>query len=96
MISGLISSTNRSTIAKLPGLGDIPIIGAFFRDSNINSEEKELLMIVTPHLVQPLAANAQLPSLPGENCAPTTRIGSACSSWKTATSTVAVDFPNER
>ncbi|CAN2975921.1 pilus assembly protein CpaC [Pseudomonas sp. PM2] len=66
VISGLISSTNRSTIAKLPGLGDIPIIGAFFRDSNINSEEKELLMIVTPHLVQPLAANAQLPSLPGE------------------------------
>ena len=58
VISGLISSTNRSTIAKLPGLGDIPIIGAFFRDSNINSEEKELLMIVTPHLVQPLAANA--------------------------------------
>ena len=66
VISGLISSTNRSTIAKLPGLGDIPILGAFFRDSNINSEEKELLMIVTPHLVQPLAANAQLPSLPGE------------------------------
>lgn len=66
VISGLISSTNRSTIAKLPGLGDMPIIGAFFRDSNINSEEKELLMIVTPHLVQPLAANAQLPSLPGE------------------------------
>ncbi|AZE59092.1 MULTISPECIES: type II and III secretion system protein family protein [Pseudomonas] len=66
VISGLISSTNRSTIAKLPGLGDIPIIGAFFRDSNIRSEEKELLMIVTPHLVRPLAANAQLPSLPGE------------------------------
>ena len=66
VISGLISSTNRSTIAKLPGLGDIPILGAFFRDSNIQSEEKELLMIVTPHLVQPLAANAQLPSLPGE------------------------------
>ncbi|WP_073521470.1 type II and III secretion system protein family protein [Pseudomonas fluorescens] len=66
VISGLISSTNRSTIAKLPGLGDIPILGAFFRDSNIQSEEKELLMIVTPHLVRPLAANAQLPSLPGE------------------------------
>ena len=66
VISGLISSTNRSTISKFPGLGDLPIIGAFFRDSNISREEKELLMIVTPHLVQPLAANAQLPSLPGE------------------------------
>jgi pilus assembly protein CpaC len=29
-------------------------------------EETELLMIVTPHLVQPLAANARLPQLPGE------------------------------
>lgn len=66
VISGLISTNNRSTIDKFPGLGDIPILGAFFRDSTISREEKELLMIVTPHLVQPLAANAQLPSLPGE------------------------------
>jgi pilus assembly protein CpaC len=66
VISGLISTSNSSTINKFPGLGDIPILGAFFRDSNISREEKELLMIVTPHLVQPLAANAQLPSLPGE------------------------------
>ncbi|MBN2992527.1 type II and III secretion system protein family protein [Pseudomonas cedrina subsp. fulgida] len=66
VISGLISTNNRSTVSKFPGLGDIPILGAFFRESNIAREEKELLMIVTPHLVQPLAANAQLPSLPGE------------------------------
>jgi pilus assembly protein CpaC len=66
VISGLISTNNRSTINKFPGLGDIPVLGAFFRDANISREEKELLMIVTPHLVQPLAADAQLPSLPGE------------------------------
>lgn len=66
VISGLISTRNSSAVSKLPGLGDIPILGAFFRDSSINREERELLMIVTPHLVQPLAVNAQLPSLPGE------------------------------
>ncbi|POF38928.1 secretin [Pseudomonas laurylsulfativorans] len=66
VISGLISTHNDSQVNKFPGLGDIPILGAFFRDSTINREERELLMIVTPHLVQPLAANAQLPSLPGE------------------------------
>lgn len=66
VISGLISTNNSSTFSKFPGLGDIPVLGAFFRDTNISREEKELLMIVTPHLVQPLAANAQLPSLPGE------------------------------
>ncbi len=66
VISGLISSRNSSQVNKFPGLGDIPVLGAFFRDSNISREDKELLMIVTPHLVQPLAANAQLPNLPGE------------------------------
>ncbi|MCY1269442.1 secretin [Pseudomonas jessenii] len=66
VISGLISSRNNSQVNKFPGLGDIPVLGAFFRDNTINREERELLMIVTPHLVQPLAANAPLPSLPGE------------------------------
>ncbi|ROM85780.1 secretin [Pseudomonas brassicacearum] len=66
VISGLISTRNSSQVNKLPGLGDIPVLGAFFRDHSIDREERELLMIVTPHLVQPLAANAQLPTLPGE------------------------------
>jgi pilus assembly protein CpaC len=66
VISGLISSNTTTSIAKFPGLGDIPILGAFFRDSSVQREDKELLMIVTPHLVQPLAANARLPALPGE------------------------------
>jgi pilus assembly protein CpaC len=66
VISGLISTQNASQVNKFPGLGDIPVLGAFFRNSSINREERELLMIVTPHLVQPLAVNAPLPSLPGE------------------------------
>ncbi|QXH57307.1 type II and III secretion system protein family protein [Pseudomonas maumuensis] len=66
IISGLISSNVRSAVDKMPGLGNLPIIGAFFRQSALNREETELLMIVTPHLVQPLAANARLPELPGE------------------------------
>ncbi|WP_442110035.1 type II and III secretion system protein family protein [Pseudomonas sp. NUPR-001] len=66
VISGLISSTTRSAVDKFPGLGDIPILGAFFRQSQMTRDETELLMIVTPHLVQPLAADAQMPSLPGE------------------------------
>jgi pilus assembly protein CpaC len=66
VISGLINTRNTAQINKFPGLGDIPILGAMFRNSQVNNDERELLMIVTPHLVQPLAANAQLPSLPGE------------------------------
>ncbi|PAU88166.1 secretin [Pseudomonas sp. WN033] len=67
VISGLISTRSASAVDKLPGLGDLPILGAFFRSSRIDREERELLMVVTPRLVQPLAANAQLPELPGES-----------------------------
>ncbi|GFM82912.1 secretin [Pseudomonas cichorii] len=66
VVSGLISSSNIASVDKFPGLGDIPILGALFRNSQIQRDERELLMIVTPHLVQPLAVNAQLPTLPGE------------------------------
>lgn len=66
VISGLINTSNIASVDKFPGLGDIPILGALFRSSQINRDERELLMIVTPHLVQPLAANAPLPVLPGE------------------------------
>ncbi|WP_342653744.1 type II and III secretion system protein family protein [Pseudomonas sp. F3-2] len=66
VISGLINTRNVASVDKFPGLGDLPILGALFRSSQINRDERELLMIVTPHLVQPLAANAQLPTLPGE------------------------------
>lgn len=67
VISGLISNKTTSDVSKFPGLGDIPVLGAFFRTSSISREEKELLMVVTPHLVRPLAADARLPNLPGEN-----------------------------
>ncbi|QRY81647.1 type II and III secretion system protein family protein [Pseudomonas sp. PDNC002] len=66
VISGLISSNTISNIDKFPFLGNIPVLGALFRSSNLDKDDRELLMIVTPHLVQPLAANAALPTLPGE------------------------------
>jgi len=66
IISGLVSNNTRSAVDRLPGLGSLPILGAFFRNSTMRRDETELLMIVTPHLVQPLAVNAKLPPLPGD------------------------------
>ncbi|MCJ1885021.1 type II and III secretion system protein family protein [Pseudomonas sp. LA21] len=66
VISGLISSSTISNVDKFPFLGNLPVIGALFRSSSLDKDDRELLMIVTPHLVQPLAANAALPTLPGE------------------------------
>ena len=65
VIGGLVSSTVASTVNKVPMLGDLPIIGSFFRNFDYKRQDKELVIIVTPRLVQPLARNAELP-LPGE------------------------------
>lgn len=66
VISGLVSQASNSSIDKFPLLGDIPVLGAFFKSSRFARADKELLMIVTPHLVRPFARNAKLPALPGE------------------------------
>jgi pilus assembly protein CpaC len=42
------------------------VIGAFFKNLNYQQNEKELVIVVTPHLVSPLAKDAKLPTTPGE------------------------------
>lgn len=66
VISGLISQSTLSNVDKIPFLGDLPIIGAFFRSNRFDREDKELVMLVTPRLVQPLARDVALPAAPGE------------------------------
>lgn len=66
IISGLVSRSTNNNASKLPGLGDIPILGAFFKSNRFESEDRELLMIVTPRLVRPIAVQADVPELPGE------------------------------
>ncbi|MCX7178099.1 MAG: type II and III secretion system protein family protein, partial [Proteobacteria bacterium] len=58
-------STNNNA-SKFPGLGDIPILGAFFKSNRFESEDRELLMIVTPRLVRPISVKAELPEMPGD------------------------------
>lgn len=65
VISGLVSSNLVNSVDKVPWLGDLPILGAFFKSTRVSRQEKELVMVVTPHLVRPLAAGAKLPPLPG-------------------------------
>lgn len=65
VIGGLVSQNILSQVDKIPLLGDIPILGAFFRDLKYSRQNKELVLLVTPHLVQPIAKGTSLP-LPGE------------------------------
>ncbi|WP_341326131.1 type II and III secretion system protein family protein [Methylotuvimicrobium sp. KM2] len=66
VISGLVSQNTIGSVDKFPWLGDIPILGAFFRSTSIDRTDKELIMVVTPHLVRPIAKGAPLPPMPGE------------------------------
>ncbi|MGJ0620406.1 MAG: type II and III secretion system protein family protein [Methylocystis sp.] len=56
-IAGLIQNNGRLTATKIPGLGDIPILGELFRSDSFNRQETELVIIVTPYVVKPVPAN---------------------------------------
>jgi len=57
-IAGLLSDNHRNIITKFPLLGDIPIIGALFRSSKYQTNETELVILVTPRLVKPMTTTA--------------------------------------
>ncbi len=54
MIAGLLSNNSQNTIQKLPGAGDIPILGSLFRSTSYKRGETELVIVVTPYLVNPV------------------------------------------
>lgn len=68
MIAGLISDNMRSTVSQVPGLGEIPILSALFRSTAFRREETELVLAVTPYLVDPMASGDV--KLPTDNFAP--------------------------
>lgn len=53
-IAGLIQRDFQTTVNQVPLLGSIPIIGSLFRSSSFQKGETELLIVVTPRLVQPI------------------------------------------
>jgi pilus assembly protein CpaC len=57
VIGGLLRNSNNNTIDRAPGLGSLPIIGALFRSTRFRRAETELVIVVTPYLVQPTTAN---------------------------------------
>jgi pilus assembly protein CpaC len=57
-IAGLLSSDFTDDMRGLPGVMDVPVLGALFRSSQYQRNETELVVIVTPKLVQPVAAGS--------------------------------------
>lgn len=67
-IAGLLQNDANNVINQLPGVGDLPVLGALFRSTDFQRKESELVVIVTPRLVKPMPAG-QLKS-PTDNFVP--------------------------
>jgi pilus assembly protein CpaC len=61
-LAGLLMHNTSQDINKVPWLGDIPILGALFRSTKFQNNETELVIIVTPYLVQPPETVAAAPT----------------------------------
>lgn len=65
-IAGLLQVDSNSSTNRIPGLGDIPVIGTMFSNNSTQRNEKELIVLVTPYLVEAMRAD-QVPPLPGDD-----------------------------
>lgn len=61
-IAGLLQSQSNRNINQVPWLGSVPVLGALFRSAAYQKQESDLVVIVTPHLVTPVAPGQKLAS----------------------------------
>ncbi|WP_108650793.1 type II and III secretion system protein family protein [Dongshaea marina] len=64
VLGGLLSSGDAKDLNRVPLLGDIPVLGAFFRHAQNTTDKREMIVVATVHLVRPVqAGTVQLPSM---------------------------------
>jgi pilus assembly protein CpaC len=63
VIGGLLDKNENESFQKIPFLGDIPILGKFFQSMQRTKTDTELIIIVTPEVVSPIAPGSALPEL---------------------------------
>lgn len=61
-IAGLIKNNVKQAVDRIPGLGEVPVMGALFKSSEFQGDRTELMFIITPRLIKPLDANYILPT----------------------------------
>ena len=81
VIAGLLDDRVTQNLSKIPGIGDIPVLGALFRSRSRTRSKTELIIVVTPEIRAPLAIgtpaplprNARaFPARPGQSARPAT------------------------
>ncbi|MPV67427.1 type II and III secretion system protein family protein [Burkholderia sp. BE17] len=62
-IGGLIKDNASGALKAIPGVGEVPVLGALFRSTSFQQDRTELIFLITPHLVKPLqTADVPLPT----------------------------------
>src|SRR5579872_532029 len=61
-IAGLFQQDYNNAVHQVPGLGNLPVLGALFRSTDWQHQQTELIIIVTPHLTSPAASPEALPN----------------------------------
>ncbi len=62
-IGGLIKDNASGALKAIPGVGEVPVLGALFRSTSFQQDRTELIFLITPHLVRPLqTADVPLPT----------------------------------
>ncbi|MGK6305997.1 type II and III secretion system protein family protein [Variovorax sp. DT-64] len=62
VIAGLIKNNVNETVKRFPGLGEVPVVGALARSTEFQTDQTELLFVITPRLVKPLVDSPRLPT----------------------------------
>ena len=65
-IAGLLDRRTTLVLSKVPGIGDIPLIGNLFRSRSINKTNSDLLVMVTPTIVDTMSEQVAAPSAPSQ------------------------------
>jgi pilus assembly protein CpaC len=63
VIAGLLDNQVTQSLSKIPGLGDIPLLGKLFQSRNLSKNNTELLVMVTPELVKPIPVGTRPPEI---------------------------------
>jgi len=63
-IGGLLNDQTTALLGKIPGIGNVPILGKLFQSRSIQKSKSELVVLVTPHIVDPVRTGEQMSATP--------------------------------
>jgi pilus assembly protein CpaC len=74
-IAGLLDNRTMNSMSKVPGIGNLPVLGPLFQSSEIKRNENELMIIVTPYIVEPITMAANQIPTPVDQWQPSSDMG---------------------